>query len=116
MEIARLKPEISKEKWKNSDSFRDQRLCATVFGAAAVIAGRIWSGLPAGMRRLGDASAYGRFVGAVRSLTEADGQLWDAELLARLDLSVDSCGPHFVAPAAQQNGAGTCEGEGENGV
>jgi hypothetical protein len=108
IEVVRRKPAISKKRWKKSPSYHKSRESAKVFGASSVIAAARWRGLPAPMKRLADGSAYGRLVGAVRELTERDGQIWDAGMLQGMDLSLDSVGPHFVAPAAQRGqGLGT---------
>ncbi|MEY3442705.1 MAG: hypothetical protein RLZZ519_986, partial [Bacteroidota bacterium] len=103
MEIVRLKSGLDKKKWLRLPSMRRQRDAATIFGAASVIASQLWKPLPAGMRRLADGAAYGRLVGRCRSLVAQDPrldrpdlQLWDAERLRGLDLSVDSLGPHRV--------------------
>jgi hypothetical protein len=96
MAIARFKSTLTKERWAKLDTMGVQRHCTKGFGAAAVIAGCLWRMLPAGMRRLADGSGYGRLVGACRQLVGEDGQLYDAELLRRLDLNLGGMGPHGV--------------------
>jgi hypothetical protein len=115
-EIVRVKPEISKKRWKNSPRYLKSRESAKVFGASSLIASCLWRGLPAPMKRLADGSAYGRLVGAVREHTERDGQLWDAGMLKGLDLAADSVGPHFVAAGGQGLGTRDQIGGGVDGT
>ena len=103
MELVRTKSRLNKKKWLRLPSMRRQRDAATIFGAASTVAAELWRPLPAAMRRLADGAAYGRLVGKCRALMAQDPrsegpdlQLWDAEELTGLNLSLDSLGPHRV--------------------
>jgi hypothetical protein len=103
MELVRTKSRLNKKKWLRLPSMRRQRDAATIFGAASTVAAELWRPLPAAMRRLADGAAYGRLVGKCRALMAQDPrsegpdlQLWDAEEMTGLNLSLDSLGPHRV--------------------
>jgi hypothetical protein len=109
----RFAPNITKRKWKTSPAYAGQRHAARVFSAASVLASGLWSGLPAGMKRLGDAGAFNRLVGTVRMLVEEGGQfrdqrsgcrVGDVDGLRGLDLNVDSMGPHFLVQSSGSKG------------
>jgi hypothetical protein len=83
-----------REMWRQHDSSR-------LFGAASVVAGNLWAGMPAGLRRLADGCGYGRLVGRCVSLMEGDGQLWNADLLKGLELNENA-----LAPSVRFRGSG----------
>jgi hypothetical protein len=116
--IWRAKSELNKRKWLKMPSMEGQRRAAHVFGAASMLAGRLWSRLPEEMRRLADGGGFNRLVGTLVGLMEAGEvvtqprhwrggravELVDVDGLRGLDLSVDSSGPHRVVKSEQRKG------------
>jgi hypothetical protein len=126
MELVRRRSSLTKQQWLTMPSMRKQREASKLFGAASVIASQLWKGLPAGMRRLADADAYGRLVGHCRHWVgeveeDESGKLkdeqmagrggagrrmvlWDVDLLKGFNLSRDSVGPHRVKSGGDDGG------------
>jgi hypothetical protein len=84
---ARMRSTLSRKDWKLKAAFAGSRRAAGQFGIASGYAGRIWSALPAGMRRIADGGAFNTLVGEIRGMVdEGDGCVFDWERLHGVNL------------------------------